>query len=357
MLRVAIELLSQRVDQLNQFIGDNGLQAPTLAEHEEASLRKVLKSLGFDHEKVLGKETQSGPNSNRGNSRDVEDFKTKAVENTGPGNQQVASTNQDSSESQKLRNRSGTTTLETQPRLPSQEPLNENLVPQPAGDRSSPLANSSGVVDPTLTNTVTNVQNTNLPNWDWENMNCEGLTFDTNYAPPFSNMRQTSYSNGSPQQGSYNDMLAERSPPSMDDNDDNESVEGLVDQLSDRMGTLQIGADGQIRYYGPTSNFTLIDMPSTDPMHVHRSTREDGQEYLDRLGVGAEVPPDLEDHLINLYFTWQDSSFHIVDREMYENGKRQWHEEMRDTPYYSEALRNAMYVVSPLGDMRLIIFT
>jgi hypothetical protein len=108
------------------------------------------------------------------------------------------------------------------------------------------------------------------------------------------------------------------------------------------MGSLQIGADGHIRFYGPTSNFSLMDMPSADPLHVHRSICHDGQEYLDRLEVGAKVPAEIEDHLINLYFTWQDSSFHIVDRDMHEKGKVKWHVDMQDTPYYSEALRNAI---------------
>ncbi|KAJ4299142.1 hypothetical protein N0V90_004386 [Kalmusia sp. IMI 367209] len=121
-----------------------------------------------------------------------------------------------------------------------------------------------------------------------------------------------------------------------------ESVEKLVQILSDRMGSLYIGSGGQIRYYGPTSDFSLLNMPSADPIHVHRSIRNDGQDYLDRLDVGAECPAELEHHLVNLYFTWQDASFHVVDRAMYEMGKSKWHREMEDTPYYSEALRNAM---------------
>jgi hypothetical protein len=46
-LRVAIELLSSRVDQLCCFIRDNGLQPPPMQEESALALAKVLESLGL----------------------------------------------------------------------------------------------------------------------------------------------------------------------------------------------------------------------------------------------------------------------------------------------------------------------
>ncbi|RFU33219.1 hypothetical protein B7463_g3128, partial [Scytalidium lignicola] len=340
-LRVAIELLSQRVDQLTQFILDNGLQVPALSEHEEASLRKVLTMIGLPYENLTGRRIQPGSDGHQG---DIGDINLMQNENGGPNAPEAAVTNSDSSESQTLNKRSRTEHQETQQPMSSQEAPALNFTCQiPSGGQPSPNSNSSGQIESALGLTDTNAQNTSLPYWDWTNIGGQGQAFNINDASRFSSVPQNSYPNASAHHRSYNDVLIERSPPpSTDDIDDSDSVEELVDQLADRMGTLHIGADGQIRYYGPTSNFTLMDMPSTDPMHIHRSIRNDGQEYLDRLGVGASVPPDLEDHLINLYFTWQDPPFHIVDREMYESGKRKWYEEAQDTPYYSEALRNAI---------------
>ncbi|KAK7421877.1 hypothetical protein QQZ08_009755 [Neonectria magnoliae] len=128
---------------------------------------------------------------------------------------------------------------------------------------------------------------------------------------------------------------------------DTESTEALVDQLSERIGSLQIGPGGQVRYYGPTSNFNLVDMPAPDNLTVHRTIRNDGQEYLDRLGMGKVVPFELEEHLVNLYFAWQDPAFHVVNRAMFEAAKASWVEREEDTPYYSEALQNAMLVAVP----------
>jgi hypothetical protein len=124
----------------------------------------------------------------------------------------------------------------------------------------------------------------------------------------------------------------------------NEDMEEIVHRLSDRMGSLQIGSDGQVRYYGPTSHFNLLRMPTPDKLTIHRNVRKDGQDYLYRMGIGKSVPPDLEAHLINLYFTWHNPSFDVVDRKMYEEAKQRWQDEMEETPYYSEALTNAMLV-------------
>jgi hypothetical protein len=123
-----------------------------------------------------------------------------------------------------------------------------------------------------------------------------------------------------------------------------QDMEEIVHRLSDRMGSLQIGSDGQVRYYGPTSHFNLLRMPTPDKLTIHRNVRKDGQDYLYRMGIGKSVPPDLEAHLINLYFTWHNPSFDVVDRKMYEEAKQRWQDEVAETPYYSEALTNAMLV-------------
>jgi hypothetical protein len=85
-------------------------------------------------------------------------------------------------------------------------------------------------------------------------------------------------------------------------------------------------------------------MPTPDKLTIHRNVRKDGQDYLYRMGIGKSVPPDLEAHLLNLYFTWHNPSFDVVDRKMYEEAKQRWQDEMEETPYYSEALTNAMLV-------------
>lgn len=132
-------------------------------------------------------------------------------------------------------------------------------------------------------------------------------------------------------------------PPQQDNNSsDAHGTETLVNQLADRIGSLRIGPGGQVRYDGATSNFNLVDMGASDNLTVHRTARHDGPLYLQRLDMGKEVPPELEAHLSNLYFTWQDPAFHVVKRDMFEKARVVWREEQRDTPYFSETLQNAV---------------
>ncbi|OBR08500.1 Fungal specific transcription factor [Colletotrichum higginsianum IMI 349063] len=135
----------------------------------------------------------------------------------------------------------------------------------------------------------------------------------------------------------------------LSDNDDEDDAgsdtteEDLLNQLSDRLGSMHIDPNGRISYFGPTSNFRLVELPAgSDTLSVDRTVRNDGQEHLDKMGLGKPVPPDLEEHLISLYFAWQDPYTHVVDRALYEEAKHNWISREEETPYYSEALKNAM---------------
>ena len=124
--------------------------------------------------------------------------------------------------------------------------------------------------------------------------------------------------------------------------DDNVILEDIIHRLSDSSGSLQIGSDGKVRYYGPTSHFNLLRMPTPDNLTIHRDVWKDGQDYLHRFGLDKVVPRDLEDHLLNLYFSWNSPPVDMVDRDMFETAKERWQYSMEETPYYSEALKNAM---------------
>ncbi|KAJ9150758.1 Fungal specific transcription factor [Pleurostoma richardsiae] len=156
------------------------------------------------------------------------------------------------------------------------------------------------------------------------------------------------------QQQASSDVVASCPSLELDDGiSPSESIDDLADQLSDRVGTLYIRSGGHIRFYGSTSNFNLLEtQPAEVSMNVHRTVRNDGTEQLDRLGINKKVPPEIETHLMNLYFTWQDPSFHVVDRIMFEDAKEAWHSMTEDTAYYSEALRNAICALGAAFDAR-----
>lgn len=58
-------------------------------------------------------------------------------------------------------------------------------------------------------------------------------------------------------------------------------------------------------------------MPAPDDLTIHSTVRNIEQKCLDRLGIGKSVRADLEVHLVNLYFAWQDAAFRVVNRAMF----------------------------------------
>lgn len=130
--------------------------------------------------------------------------------------------------------------------------------------------------------------------------------------------------------------------PLVDESSDTEGIEDLIDQLSDRVGTLRIGPRGETQFYGPTSTFNLVDMPLSQTSISQSVLWNNNQDSLDRLGINQEIPNDLEEHLINLYFSWHNPGCRIVDRKRYEAAKERSYSEVEPSPFYSESLRNAM---------------
>lgn len=124
---------------------------------------------------------------------------------------------------------------------------------------------------------------------------------------------------------------------------DGSEAESIEDMLSARMGTLRLAEDGQMRYYGPTSNLHV----QTGGSHFLsqskiRQVATEGAGVLRGLGLDRDVPLSMELHLAKLYFTWEDPNVHAVDEEIYFQEKQRWTDGNRRTNYYSETLNNAM---------------
>jgi hypothetical protein len=115
------------------------------------------------------------------------------------------------------------------------------------------------------------------------------------------------------------------------------------DQLCERMGSLQMAEDGQLRFYGATSNLNILHNGPLSIRHSRsRRANEAWEESLDNAGVGQSVSPELEDHLLKLYFCWEDPSIHIVDEALYYRERVKWKQGDRSSAMYSEVLTNAM---------------
>lgn len=121
--------------------------------------------------------------------------------------------------------------------------------------------------------------------------------------------------------------------------DSSEDDEELVLQLSNRMGDLHLTKDGMSRFYGATSNFNFTRWKSSSGVNFRQNVMEQAElEHTQPDDTTLSVERKLEE----LYFCWQDSAFHAIDRDMYQHGKKLWCEQRETSTFYSPLLTNAM---------------
>lgn len=137
--------------------------------------------------------------------------------------------------------------------------------------------------------------------------------------------------------------FSESSPNFESEINDSEGESDITKFLAARVGSLRIAEDGQLRYYGPTSNLHAhqSDFRSLSQSTI-RHVATEGCGVLKRLGLDYDVPPSLEEQLARLYFAWEDPAIHVIDEDTFFMEKRQWTAGHRNSPYYSETLNNAM---------------
>ncbi|OOQ91005.1 Zn(II)2Cys6 transcription factor [Penicillium brasilianum] len=327
-LRFVVDLLVSRLDELSQYLLDQGLSPPPMFNENEVALKNALEILGLGHvqlalERIETKDRHLAHSSLSGTTQvlleDPEGVNLEIDLSELNSNMDILAPPLMNDGYEEIYHPTSQKALA----LPE---VNENSLPSLFEDEIVDLGGLSHMGQETnhkdltplgLPDLAQSVDSNHHQPSDFpglESSGCLSSTWDT--APSSDELRQNA--NGS------------------------EDLEDIVHRLSDRMGSLQIGSDRQVRYYGPTSHFNLLRMPTPDNLTIHRNVRKDGQDYLYRMGIGKSVPADLEAHLINLFFTWHNPSFDVVDRKMYEAAKQRWQVDMEDTPYYSEALNNAM---------------
>jgi hypothetical protein len=120
----------------------------------------------------------------------------------------------------------------------------------------------------------------------------------------------------------------------------------MIDQLSARMGSFQIAEDGQLRYFGATSNLHILHNGASSLSRTPiRSVRTEGELALQRAGLGQEISVEFEQHLEKLYFTWEDPAIHVVDKDMYYREQERYVNGEDGTSFYSETLKNAICAI------------
>jgi hypothetical protein len=146
-------------------------------------------------------------------------------------------------------------------------------------------------------------------------------------------------------------MLAENSHHDVpiadyDTSSDEEDHKEVTGQISDRIGTLLGTTKGNWRFYGATSNLHL----SKDRHALQLEPRRTSQQrtrisaQLEFLQLDQNFDAHFTQHLIRLYFTWQNPSLHIVDQDAFEQGRDLCISKGESSTFHTEFLVNAMSV-------------
>lgn len=134
-----------------------------------------------------------------------------------------------------------------------------------------------------------------------------------------------------------------------------------MELLVKRTGSLQFTEQGQLKYFGTTSNVHFLKTATPFQTSVRGGQYDETPEmWLERAGLGQNIPREMEDHLIKLYFTWQNPYFHVVDQKAFMDARNQAisaREAGRiiKSSCYSELLVNAMSVAGYVPFERLLI--
>lgn len=325
-LRAATELFSARIDQLCQYLYDRGLEPPPMNPEDEAGMNRVLDTLQIPRgmptrttSSVEGQDKTMGQNSS-------------AVSGPSPIRSPPATTSNEQGWPAAESTTPGS--LHSQGLVSSQPPSSSVDLWSTLGLRGEP-------------------DNHDFMHWGFTLPTAESM--DTIYAslnggpgmmvnPELSPDSIQLGLDMAQQPGVLLGQQSDGRDHEYDSDEENEAESDVIEQLSHRIGTLKIAGDGHLRFYGATSNLNLVDVSATQQRQRPdaRTVRHDGQDILNHLRVGQPVDQALEDHLVELYFTWHNPSIHVVNREMYMTARLRWRNEYDDTPFYSEVLTNAM---------------
>ncbi|EAW06596.1 transcription factor domain-containing protein [Aspergillus clavatus NRRL 1] len=339
-LRAATELFSARIDQLCQFIYDHGLEPPPMKPEDESGMNRVLETLQIPRAAVTRKEippaekqatVQSHPVIQPSSDRNSPDHPSPNGQVGVPGT------------------------------APEAIPSTENLVSSPPH-----ISLAERTPDPVNFFAVNPASANQYPSTHWGFTLPTAESLGTIYAnlsgaPNFRTEGSISSPDSLPltqdlaqQPGALLGQPQNDTEDGSDSGEEDEAENDVIEQLSHRIGTLKIAGDGHLRFYGATSNLNLVDVSATQQRQRPdaRTVRHDGQDILNHLRVGQPVDQALEDHLVELYFTWQNPSTYVVDKEMFITARSRWRNDLDDTPFYSEVLTNAMCAVGSAFEAR-----
>jgi hypothetical protein len=132
------------------------------------------------------------------------------------------------------------------------------------------------------------------------------------------------------------DLMIENKPETGEANAD--ETEALLQQITEKCGSLAIDDDGELRYFSSQSNLNLVHKVGTSLGELAKPALCDRV----RLSQAVTLPLELQEHLLELYFCWQNPWVYIVEKSVF---MRDWYSDM-STEYCTPLLLWAIYSVA-----------
>ncbi|KAF4779066.1 fungal specific transcription factor [Colletotrichum scovillei] len=103
--------------------------------------------------------------------------------------------------------------------------------------------------------------------------------------------------------------------------DDNDDGGGPLSDLTGLVGRLNVTEDGQLHYFGSQSSYNLVhEQPrdsATDPREPSLKMQRQGLLAAAQLGKMVTVPDELQAHLLELYWRWQNPWNYVIHKSAF----------------------------------------
>lgn len=88
-----------------------------------------------------------------------------------------------------------------------------------------------------------------------------------------------------------------------------------MSEVTDVLGRLNIGDQGQLHYFGSQSNYNLLHSASNySTLESIVEKQREGLAAVEQLGKNVALSMELQDHLLDLYWKWQNTWNYIIHK-------------------------------------------
>jgi hypothetical protein len=92
----------------------------------------------------------------------------------------------------------------------------------------------------------------------------------------------------------------------------------IFEDVADLVGRLNLGDDGELRYFGSPSNFTLLHGPTNGArILINSDAIDEALQAPQALYREEYIPPNLQSHLLDLFWTWQNTWQYVVHKRAF----------------------------------------